>query len=288
MKLKIVIFNLLLLSLSHTLYAQENPVKLMFGQAMEAYSAHNYQQAIIILEKINQIYPNFAPTYNYLGMCYKESGIKPNDIKWLYEKAIELDPHYADAYDNLAKLYYAETNFDKAEEYELKAIEINPNFSTAHLTLGWVYLLGKSDSEKAIEHFIKVLSQNNDIPYAQFGLGVAYHMEHQSFRVLEMITKLRQANREDLAQQLEGVIRAGKYEGNGIPGSPLIAQAKNPAEVKEENLTFSDNEKMKKMPVRLGSTEESPADATSKIENSPQERLRALRRRGMEKQGIAR
>src|SRR5689334_12368125 len=79
----------------------DNPVKVLFEQAIEAYTAHEYPKAIAILEKINQVYPSFAPTYNYLGMCYKETGANPDEYKWLYEKAIQLDPTYADPYDNL-------------------------------------------------------------------------------------------------------------------------------------------------------------------------------------------
>ena len=262
-----------------------NPIKPMFEEAIRAYSAKDYKTAIAILEKINEIYPSFAPTYNYLGLCYKESGSSGEDIKWLFEKAIEIDPNYADPYDNLAKLYYAMTDFEKAEENGLKAVELNPDFATAHLTLGWIYLLGKSQPADAIEHFDKITGQNSDIPYAQFGLGMAYHMEHQSFRVLEMVTKLRQAGREDLAQQLEGVIRSGKYQTDLVPGMPLIAQPRAEVAVKEDQLTFTDDEETKKVPVRLGTAPVNSEPAQQLTSDSPQERLRALRRRGMQAQG---
>lgn len=260
-------------------------IKPMFEAAIKAYSAKDYKTAIDILEKINQVYPNFAPTYNYLGLCYKETGAAGDDIKWLFEKAIEIDPKYADPYDNLAKLYYAMTDFQKAEENGLKAVELNPDFVTAHLTLGWIYLLGKSQPRDAIDHFNKVTGQNADIPYAQFGLGMAYHMEHQSFRVLEMVTKLRQTGREDLAQQLEGVIRSGKYQTDLVPGMPLIAQPRVEAAIKEKHLNFADDEETKKVPVRLGTAAVSGEPAEQLTSNSPQERLRALRRRGMQAQG---
>lgn len=262
-----------------------NPIKSMFEDAIRAYSAKDYRTAIAILDKVNEIYPGFAPTYNYLGLCYKEIGSSGSDIKWLFEKAIELDPQYADPYDNLAKLYYAMTDFQKAEEYGLKAVELNPDFATARLTLGWIYLLGKSQPGDAIDHFNKVTGQNADIPYAQFGLGMAYHMEHQSFRVLEMVTKLRQAGREDLARQLEGVIRSGKYQVDLVPGMPLIAQPRAEVAVKEENLTFTDDEETKKVPVRLGTASVNSEPTQQLTSDSPQERLRALRRRGMQAQG---
>ena len=45
-----------------------------------------------------------------------------------YKKAIKKDPRNADAYNNLAWLYYTEgKNLDKAENLTLKAIEINPS-----------------------------------------------------------------------------------------------------------------------------------------------------------------
>ncbi len=264
----------------------DNPVKVLFAEAMQAYGTHDYPRAIALLEKISQIYPNFAPTYNYLGLCYKDSGSKPEEIAWLFEKATQLDPNYADPYDNLAKLYYSTTDFDKAEENGLKAVQINPDFPTAHLTLGWIYLLGKSQPQDAINHFDKVVGANADVPYAQFGLGMAYHMLHENFRVLDAVTNLRKSGREDLAQQLEQVIRAGNYKSELIPGMPMIAQPKQTQQMKEENLTFSDDNEVKKTPVRLSSTPPSVSDGENTVAaESPQDRLRALRRRGMQGQG---
>jgi len=47
-----------------------------------------------------------------------------------YNKAIELNPKYADAYYNRAIAYKAQSNTKKAIKDYTKAIEINPNYAT--------------------------------------------------------------------------------------------------------------------------------------------------------------
>jgi tetratricopeptide (TPR) repeat protein len=262
-----------------------NPVKELFEQATLAYSQKEYDKSIQLYEQIIKIYPNFAPAYNYMGLAHKA---KPetnlSSITWMFEKAIEITPDYVDPYDNLGKIYYSLGDFDKAEEYELKALAIKPDFPTAHLTLGWIYLLGKSQPQEAIKHFSQV--GETDIPYAHLGLGIAYYMDGQNFRVLEMITSLRKLGREDLALQLEKALKRGKYIP-GETGVPLISPGT--PQKPDEELTFSDDEKVKQMPVRLRSkTEETPVappqGSPSPQNVSAQERLQQLRQKGIEAQ----
>jgi tetratricopeptide (TPR) repeat protein len=266
--------------------AANNPVKDLFEQATLAYSQKEYDKSIQLYEQLIKVYPNFAPAYNYMGLAHKA---KPetnlSSITWMFEKAIEITPDYVDPYDNLGKIYYSLGNFDKAEEFELKALAIKPDFPTAHLTLGWVYLLGKSQPEEAIKHFSQV--GQTDIPYAHLGLGIAYYMDGQNFRVLEMITSLRKLGREDLALQLEKALKRGRYIP-GETGMPLISPGTS--QKPDEELTFSDNENVKQMPVRLRSkTEETPPAASpppsQPAQNlSAQERLQQLRQKGIEAQ----
>ncbi|GHV85217.1 hypothetical protein AGMMS50230_08250 [Spirochaetia bacterium] len=56
-----------------------------------------------------------------------------------YSKVIELNPWYAEAYNNLCCLYYDQRQFDKALEYLNKAIEISPFFSDYYYNRGNVY-----------------------------------------------------------------------------------------------------------------------------------------------------
>ena len=73
------------------------------------------------------------------------------------------------------------------------------------------------DIEKAIFYFERVLKKAK-IPYAYFGLGMAYFMNDQRAMVLEIITNLRSMDQEDLATQLENIVRGHYYADSG-PGA---------------------------------------------------------------------
>lgn len=73
--------------------------------------------------------------YLYLGNVYFE--MKDYErAEERYKKAIEEDPKNADAYNNLAWLYYTTgKNLEEAERLVLKAIELNPSKSIYEDTL---------------------------------------------------------------------------------------------------------------------------------------------------------
>lgn len=65
--------------------------------------------------------------YLYIGNVYFQKNEFEN-AEYYYSKAIKKDPNNADAYNNLAWLYYTKKeNLDEAESLALKAIELNPS-----------------------------------------------------------------------------------------------------------------------------------------------------------------
>jgi tetratricopeptide (TPR) repeat protein len=83
-----------------------------------------------------------------------------------YEKAIELDPGYAQAYAGLADNYYLltlyspediKTRFIKASEMAEKALEIDPNLAEAHTVIGDINKVYRRNWEKAEKEFQKAL-----------------------------------------------------------------------------------------------------------------------------------
>ncbi len=181
-----------------------------FNQGEQAYQQGNYPKAIDFYEGAIELDPNFAPAYNGLGLVHKDINTDLSEVAWLFKVATEIDPNYAQAYDNLGKAYYGLGEMDNAEEACLKALSLVPNLVSAQLSLGWIYLLGKSDPNEAIYYFNEIL-KSHQIPYANFGLGMAYFMNGDRSKVLEIITALRAADKEDLAKQLESMVRQQYY-----------------------------------------------------------------------------
>ncbi len=187
-----------------------NPIQLLFRDATKAFYEKDFDRAIELYEKLNKIYPNFAPSYNYLGLAKKEKGAHNNEIIWQLNKAIELDPNYAQAYENLGKVYYNAGNFDEAEKNALKAVALDASLINSKLSLAWIYLIGKSEPRKAITYFQDVLNEQR-VAYAYFGLGMAYMQDEQKFKVLEIITDLRSMDEDGLAGELEKMVRNNSY-----------------------------------------------------------------------------
>lgn len=60
------------------------------------------------------------------GISVAQKGLWREAI-FRWERAVELDPTYAEAYNNLAIAYEHQGQFDKAREAYEKAVELNPN-----------------------------------------------------------------------------------------------------------------------------------------------------------------
>jgi len=207
----IVCFLIFSVAKTNLAYSNSNILKRIFEQAELSFNNGDYSKSIQLFEKCLEIYPKFPQVYNYLGLAYKISKTDADKAVEMFKKSIELDPEYIQAYDNLAKMYYGMGNFEEAKFFALKAIEVNPNFITGHLTLAWIYLLGFSSPSDAIVHFETAIKKNK-LPYAYFGLGLAYFMDGQRLKVFDMITLLRKIQNEGLALKLEAIVRNRNFK----------------------------------------------------------------------------
>ena len=98
-----------------------------------------------------------------------------------FERAIELDPNYADPYTGLADTYglYPFYNFGtpdvampKAKEYAQKAINLNPNTAGANTSLAFVLYTYEHEWELAEEHFKKAIQLNPNYPTGHHWYGM--------------------------------------------------------------------------------------------------------------------
>ncbi|NIN01053.1 MAG: tetratricopeptide repeat protein [candidate division Zixibacteria bacterium] len=106
--------------------------------------------------------PEFASAYNNLGIIYGKTGMPQLAVEH-FRRAIRFDPNYAKAYFNLGVIYQQTDSLDQAEEAYLKALQISPEYEAARLSLGKVYFR-KGMKDKAREEWERVLqlNPNND------------------------------------------------------------------------------------------------------------------------------
>lgn len=265
-----------------------NPIKIKFEQAMTAYVAKNYNRAIKLYDETLEIAPKFAMAYYYLGMCHKEIGSKISDVIWLFEKAVEYDSSLVQAYDILSRLYYESGQFEFAEKHGLRAIELNPDLMTAKLSLAWIYLMGKSEPSNAIPYFQDVLAKQN-IAYAHLGLGMAYLMDDQRIKAIDMVTSLRQSGHENFAVQLENLVKQGANFNIKAPKSQKVHEPVPSASKasKLDRINPIETDSVKSMSVRLsapmGNSDQNKSRQTSNDQSlTPSERIKALQRRSLQ------
>src|SRR5262249_24526806 len=85
------------------------------------------------------------------GITLREQGKLDEAVRSL-QKALEINPSYAEAYRNLGAVFRQQARFDEAIRSLQKALEINPDFADAHKNLG-LTLLQLGDYEAGWAHY---------------------------------------------------------------------------------------------------------------------------------------
>ena len=139
-----------------------------------------------------------AEEWKKLGNAEADSANYDKAIEY-YQKAIETDSTYFDAYHNLGNMFASILDFDKAIEYYNKAITINNKEADTYFALGSVYA-EKQEYDKAIEMFKKGISLKPNSPDEHYYLGFLYQ-ETGSFVYAMLYSKKAAQLGDTLAQQ---------------------------------------------------------------------------------------
>ena len=109
-----------------------------------------YEEAVMELEKAIALQPAYADAYNALGVVYY---LQKDDQKAIeqYLLAIEADPKQVKARTNLAILYQEQGEYRKAVQQIEKALEINPTYELAKNLLDEVRKKADEQEAKALE-----------------------------------------------------------------------------------------------------------------------------------------
>ena len=101
-----------------------------------------YDQAILDYNKALKINPRYAEAYNNRGVAYRRKGQYDRAISD-YNKALEINPKDAEAYNNRAVAYLGKGQYDRAISDYNKALEINPSFTEVYYARGICYYYQK-------------------------------------------------------------------------------------------------------------------------------------------------
>lgn len=87
-----------------------------------------------------------------------------------YEKALQLNPDYDQAMNNLANLLKDAGHYQSAEEWLLRAIRVRPDFAAAWMNLGIVQALLKKHQEARVS-YLTATSHRRKYPDCYYNLG---------------------------------------------------------------------------------------------------------------------
>jgi len=96
-----------------------------FEKAAEAMRRENWQDSRALFETAIREYPQYDLAYNGLGMVQTQLN-EPEAARKSFSKAIELNSNFSAAYRNLARISFAQHNYEEADALLVKSLEDEP------------------------------------------------------------------------------------------------------------------------------------------------------------------
>ena len=158
-------------------------------------SKGEYDRAILEYNKAIEIDPGFAKAYNGRGNVHQSKG-EYDQASLDFTKAIEIDPKDAIAYTNRGRAFYAKGEYDRAIKDHTKAIELNPKFIEAYSNRGGAYFT-KGEYDHAILDFTKAIMIDPKDADAYINRGVCYYKIDEYDQAMLDSTKAIELNPKD-------------------------------------------------------------------------------------------
>lgn len=129
------------------------------------------QKALENFNKAIELNPKYSQAWSGLGSIYSILNDYNKSIEY-FNKAIEFDEKDDYALFGIGWAYYDLKNYDKAIEYFNKSVELNPQNSSNWFSLATTYRICE-DYDKAIEYFNKAIEidSKDDMSWNQMGLA---------------------------------------------------------------------------------------------------------------------
>ena len=127
-----------------------------FNAGVTFYNQREFSKAIQAYQKVIELNPAYVEAYNNLGITYQMMG-DVDKAFGAYQKATDINPRYEKGYNNLGILLLLKGRDEEALEAFRKALAINPNNIETHINLGTLFKK-KGQWDEAIESYQKALA----------------------------------------------------------------------------------------------------------------------------------
>ena len=164
--------------------------------------------------KLNKLNPDNATfTYN-LGLLCQDMKKYDEAIYW-YNITIELFPRYLEAFTQLGSIYLKKHNLELAEQFFLKALDINDSLPESANAFNQLAVLNIENNqiELAIENFNKALDINPEAYFSRLNLVNAYLIKLDYEKAKQELDKIPSNNNLSTVKSVQYARIAAK-EGN--------------------------------------------------------------------------
>lgn len=143
-------------------------------------SEHGFDTpALVVFERVARNDPT-AIAFNNLGTLYMKGG-RPADAKAAFERALALDPKYADAHNTLGALLAQGGDLPGAVRHFRSALAARDHYPDAMNNLGYtLYQMGQR--QEAYDLYQRALALQPDFPEALNNVGIYYGQERDLAR----------------------------------------------------------------------------------------------------------
>jgi tetratricopeptide (TPR) repeat protein len=159
------------------------------------------ERAIEYYQKAIELNPNYAYAYNNMGLAYIIT-LKNNEGIRYCQKAIELNPNYAYAYNNMGTAYANLMDYCEAIKCFQKAIVLDPNDAMAYNNMGSAYICLK-DYREAIRYIQKAIDLNPNYATVYYNMGIAYYYLGNAQEQINCYKKAAQLGHEGAQEWLQ-------------------------------------------------------------------------------------
>jgi superkiller protein 3 len=220
---------------THTLACTSNNFIARDGLGNALFEKGKVDEAVVQYQKALEINPDYAEACNNLGNALLQKGKVDEAIAQL-QRAQQLKPDYAEACNNLGNALLQKGNVAEAIAHVQRALQIKPDFANAHDVLGNA-LLQKGNVAEAITQFQEALQINPHNAEACYNLGNA---RLRQGNVAEAIAQYQMALqiKPDFADAHNNLGTARLHQGNV---AEAIAQYQKALQLKPDKAEVQNN-----------------------------------------------
>lgn len=142
-----------------------------FQKGYNAGEAKDYDNALLFYEKAIDLNPRFSMAYNNIGVIYEKRNNLTKSM-FYYTKAIETEPNNSIAMFNLGANHQTKGDIKLAIKFYEKVIEINPEQKEVYNNLGVIYN-HKGSIDKAIQFYEKSIKLSPNTPTVYYNYSFA-------------------------------------------------------------------------------------------------------------------